>query len=82
MLVSKNKNIAPSDDFLVDSWKVSHVDNPSTGHNELVETYEGMEYIQETEKQKYLGFILSSSGDNMANINEMKNKSIFIFKIE
>jgi hypothetical protein len=80
MLVSKNKNTVPSDDLLVDSWKVSHVDNPSTGHNELVETYEGMEYIQETEKQKYLGFILSSSGDNMANINEMKNKSIWIKK--
>ena len=37
-----------------------------------------------TEEQKYLRFVLSSKGDNMANIREIKKKSIgtvkFTFK--
>ena len=78
MLVSKNGPTVPHNVMMVDSWKVRHVDKPTTGSNELVETYEGMEVIKKTDKQKYLGFILSSRGDNMANINEMKNKSIWI----
>jgi hypothetical protein len=30
--------------------------------------------------QKYLGFIISSSGNNMDNIKEMRNKSIGIIR--
>ena len=78
MLVSKNGPTVHHNDMMVDSGKVRHVDNSTTGSNELVETYEGLEVIKKTDKQKYLGFILSSRGDNMANINEMKNKSIWI----
>ena len=40
----------------------------------MVETYIGEVPIQETDEQRYLGFILSSKGDNMANINHMKKK--------
>jgi hypothetical protein len=31
-----------------------------------------------TDQQKYLGFMISSKGDNMKNIKEMKNKSVWI----
>ena len=53
-----------------------HVENTSTGGSDLVETFQGLKIIEKTEKQKYLGFVLSSCGDNMVNIKEMKNKSI------
>ena len=34
--------------------------------------------MDKTENQKYLGFLLSSRGDNMKNITSLKNKSIGI----
>ena len=80
MLVSKNVDTVPSNSLMVDSWQVKHVDNPNTGSNELVETYDGKKIIEKKEKQKYLGFILSSRGDNMANIDEMKSKSVWIIR--
>ena len=49
MLVSKNVDTVPSNDMLVDSWTVRHVDNPSTGCSELVEYNEGMDYMEKTE---------------------------------
>ena len=36
--------------------------------------------IGETGEQKYLGFILSGKGDNMANINAIKKKSIGVIR--
>ena len=80
MLVSKNMENVPNNNLMVDNWKVKYVDNPNTGSYEMVETYEGMECIGQTEKQKYLGFFLSSCGDNMVNIKEMKNKSIWLIR--
>ena len=65
---------------MVNKWKVTHVDNPNTGESDLVETYEGLVSIGQTTKQKYLGFILSSKGNNMDNINQMKNKLIGIIR--
>ena len=47
-------------------------------HEEIHEEYAGEVIMEDTEEQKYLGFILSSKGDNMKNINGMKNKSIWI----
>ena len=38
MKVSKNVDTLPSNNLLVDSWEVTHVDDPSTGSNQLVET--------------------------------------------
>ena len=50
-------------------------DWPDTTKDNLVETYEGEVNVDQTDEQKYLGFILSSKGNNMANINAMKLKS-------
>ena len=36
--------------------------------------------IEQVEEYKYLGFIISSTGDNMAHIRNIKNKSIGIIK--
>ena len=80
MLVSKNSESILNSHLQVDNWKVEHVDNPETKESDLVETYEGLVSIGKTEKHKYLGYMISNTGDNMANITEMKNKSIGIIR--
>ena len=66
-------------DIFVDKWNVKHIDSPeNSDNNDLVEEYGGKVAIGKTENQKYLGFILSNKGDNMKNITEMKNKSVWI----
>jgi hypothetical protein len=76
MLIGKNKEHVISSDLFVDKWTVEHRDNFVTGDTDLVETYSGQVKMSKSDEQKYLGFILSSSGDNMANIRMLKNKSI------
>ena len=80
MLVGKDLKNVQNNSLQVDSWKVTHVNDPLTGDSQLVESYAGQECIEKTLKEKYLGFILSSTGDNMANISEMKKKAIWIKK--
>jgi hypothetical protein len=70
MLVGKNlKNVINSGLF-VDKWSVNYEENIQTGEAELVESYTGQTEIENVMEQKYLGFVLSSTGDNMANIRE------------
>ena len=45
---------------------------------ELLEKYIGKVSIEEVQEQKYLGFILSSEGNNLANIKAMEQKAIGI----
>ena len=80
LLIGKNvKNILNSD-LVVDNWDVEYVDNLDTGDYDLVETYEGQVSIEQTEQHRYLGFVISNSGNNMVNIRSIKNKSIGIIK--
>ena len=72
MLISKDVTNVPDNNLQVDSWKVRHVTDPATGDSHLVESYDGLQLMEKAIKQKYLGFTLSATGDNMANINEMK----------
>ena len=64
----------------VDKWTVKYAENNATGEADLCEQYSGQTEIQHTSEQKYLGFVLSSSGDNMANIRAVQKKSIGIVK--
>ena len=48
--------------------------------SDLVETFKGLVKIDKTENQKYLWFTISSGGDNIVNINVMKNKSNWIIR--
>ena len=75
MLIS-NKNEVLNSPLMVDKWAVKHVENPASGNSDLVVTYEGLVQMEKTKTYKYLGFMISSRGDNLVNINEMKNKSI------
>ena len=71
----KNINEILKSPLSVDKWKKTHEIGPDTTKDNLVETYEGEVNVDQTDEQKYMGFILSSKGNNMANINAMKLKS-------
>ena len=65
---------------MVDSWEASYEEDENTGVLSLKENYKGLTKIEKTTKQMYLGFVISDSGDNMANIEQMKNKSIGVIR--
>ena len=75
MLIAKNTENILNSSLCVDKWNLEHRVEPS-GDTTLVESYGGQVEIEKCSEQKYLGFILSSSGDNMANIRSIRNKSI------
>ena len=60
----------------VDEWAVKYEENPKTGELELIENFIGQTEIENVESQKYLGFVISSTGNNMMNINAVKKKAI------
>ena len=76
MLIGKNSESIIDSVLMDDNWKIEYEDNSTTGEADLVETYSGQIAIKKTDEQKYLGFVLSSKGENMANINQIKKKSI------
>ena len=67
-------------DLHVDNWTVQYEDNIHTGDMDLVETFNGQVAMDNTTSQKYLGFVLSSTGDNLVNIQQMKSKSVGIIR--
>ena len=80
MLIGKKKNDFLDAELLVDKWEVKYEDDKNTGKEKLVETFHGLTPIEKTNEQKYLGFVLSAMGDNMANIRAVKKKSIGIIQ--
>jgi hypothetical protein len=60
---------------MVDKWAVNHVENPASGDSDLVETQEGMVQMEKTTTYKYLGYMISSRGGNLVNINETRRVS-------
>ena len=55
-------------------WKKEYVESIETGDTQLIDKYLGEVSIGRTTEPKYLGFIISSEGNNMANIIAMKKK--------
>ena len=80
MIVGKNIETILTTSLSVDEWSVEHVEDMKTGDTELVETYTGQVEIGKCSEQKYLGFLLSASGDYMTNIRSVRNKSIGIIR--
>ena len=64
----------------VDKWSEDYLEEKTTGSTNLVEKYEGQAEIEMCSEQKYLGFIISSTGDNLANIRSARNKSNWIIR--
>ena len=79
MLVEKEKDVINSN-LEVDKWSVTYVENVHTGEDDLKEIYCGPTKIEKKVEQKYLGFVISSTGDNMANIRKIQKKSIGLVK--
>ena len=75
MVVGKDTENMIDDNLKVDEWKISYTE---TG--DIVEHFNGQTPILKTEQQKYLGFVLSSTGDNLVNINEVRKKSLGIIR--
>ena len=65
LLIGKNKNGVLNSDLVVDSWTAEYVDNLNTGDYDIIETFDGKVPIENTDKHKYLGFVISNTGDNM-----------------
>ena len=80
MLVCKDGKSDVNSDIMVDSWVTSYEENIQSGEVKLIENFSGLTKIEQTTTQKYLGFIISSSGNNMANIDYIKKKSIGVMK--
>ena len=76
MLVGEDFGNILNHSLSVDKWSVEHREVKTTGDTELVETFIGQVEIGKCTEQRYLGFIISNSGNNMANIQAIKNKSI------
>ena len=80
MLIGKNHENAINSELMVDEWTEKYVDNVETGEIEHVENYSGEVPIEKNKEYKYLGFIISCVGDNMANIKAIKDKSIGVIR--
>ena len=88
MLVGKNSEHVTNNPIMVDKWTIDYPEdfevhknvNSKENETEISKRYDGEVEMKNTEKQKYLGFILPNKGDNMQNINELKNKSVWIIK--
>ena len=76
MFVGKSKKEFLDTDLFVDKWKVEYNEDEDTKEEKLNETFEGLTKLEKTSEQKYLGFVISAVGNNMANIKAVKNKSI------
>ena len=80
MVVGAKSEDVVDNDLHVDTWKVEHKESQALHETELVETFSGLASIEACSEQKYLGFVISNTGNNMVNIRALKNKSIGIIK--
>ena len=80
MIVGKNKENIRNNKIHVDKWMEEYIENKETGEIDLKEKYTGEVAIEEVQEQKYLGFILSADGKNIANIQAMERKSIGVIR--
>ena len=71
MLVGKDTENVVNNELFVDKWIIDYKKNKDTGKDDIEETYSGQVPIGKTTEHKYLGFVISSTGDNMANINQI-----------
>ena len=74
MIVGKSNHNYLHSKIMVDKWEVNYTDNLNNGNPVLEESFQGLVEIEKVKTQTYLGFVISSSGDNMAHIMSAKSK--------
>ena len=70
MLVGNKVETVHSANLKVDQWSVELQEDGG-----FTETYMGKVEMGRCDEQKYLGFVISNSGNNMANIRGIQRKS-------
>ena len=75
MLIGKSDQSYLNNQLEVDNWEISHKTDQKTGKQYLEESFIGLTEIEKVETQKYLGFVISCTGDNMAHIKSTKMKA-------
>ena len=80
MLVGKSQDKVINNNLQVDNWTIDYVEDKHTGEAVLFEHYDGKAEVEKVEEYTYLGFVISSTGDNMANIRQMQKKSIGVVR--
>ena len=80
MIVGKDIKSVDTNPLVVDNWKTEHITDEITGEPKLIESFDGKIQIEQVLQQKYLGFVIANQNNNMANIEEVKRKSIGITK--
>ena len=76
MLVGNDTGDIFNYNLAVDNWNTEYIENEKSGEIEMTEEYTGKVEVGKVTEQKYLGFTISSTGNNMDNIRAIKNKSI------
>ena len=74
MIVGKSNHNYLHSKIMVDKWEVNYTDNLNNGNPVFEESFQGLVEIEKVKTQTYLGFVISSSGDNMAHIRSAKSK--------
>ena len=69
-----------NNELFVDGWKEDYIENIETGEINLMDSYIGQVPIEDVKDQKYLGFVISSIGNNMVNIWSMEKKSYGVIR--
>ena len=80
MLIGKDTENVVNNELMVDNWTIDYVKNSDTGEGDIVENYIGQVSFEKTNKHKYLGFVISNKGDNMANNSQLRKKSIGVVR--
>ena len=80
MIIGKELENVRNNKIYVDGWTEEYFENEATGDIELKEKYVGKIAVEEVKEQKYLGFILSSKGNNLANIQSLEKKSYGVIR--
>ena len=75
MMIGKKKENVINNTIYLDGWKEEYRENTENGEVDLEDKYIGKIAIEEVNKQKYLGFVISSKGNNLENIQEIEKKS-------
>ena len=71
MTIGKGKSEILCSDISVDNWVTSY---DKSGN--LIEQFNGQVQISQTQNERYLGFQISNTGNNMENIKTKENKAI------
>ena len=80
MIIGKKVDIVRNNTIYVDGWKKDYIENEANSEIEMKEKYVGKIAKEDVQKQKYLGFVISSKGDNLENIKEMEKKSFGVIR--